>query len=195
MPLSQVTHISRYCTSRNPLFSSVPCYWNRLLGSGSEFTLKRGFIALINFSLLKEEECWYSEIPCCFRNSLANASFTSLSTTLSLFLSHFPLPVSVFISYKNNMLLTLDILCIHVQIVLLNHTFDIGTAGTLRDMEGFGIFLCPLSPGRRGFRKGSATAARGSKCGYASGWKSCEGLWHVHHHSTSLKLPNSNRNF
>lgn len=32
----------------------------------------------------------------------------------------------------------------------------IGTAGTLRDLERFGIFPCPSAPGRHGFREGSA---------------------------------------
>lgn len=33
---------------------------------------------------------------------------------------------------------------------------DIGTTGTLRDLERFVIFPCPAVPGRRGFREGSA---------------------------------------
>lgn len=33
---------------------------------------------------------------------------------------------------------------------------DIGTAGTLRDLERFDIFPFPPAPGRRGFREGCA---------------------------------------
>ena len=62
------------------------------------------FVALVHFCLPKYRwmlllrNSWFLR-----RLSLANVSPICFSTTLSLYLSHFPHPVSVFISYKSTM--------------------------------------------------------------------------------------------
>lgn len=99
----------RYCISTIPLFSTIAvsaaAQTDCLVVEASVFPPKGGLLIWFHFSLptykgmLILRNSWFLR-----KSSLANASPISFSTTLSLFLSHFPHPVSVFISYKNTVL-------------------------------------------------------------------------------------------